>query len=256
MRSKGKIQKYETPIGNGARAYLPAVPKEIRRLISHRYGVEVPSSGSFWEWLETHPEIPMVPTEGGKKALALLSQGFVPLAFYGVNAGYQKRLDDTRRLIPDAARFATSGRRFILAFDQDEKGTTQQRVAIALSRLGKLLNQSGCPVSVAIWKPQQGKGVDDLIVQSSAATWQTAYDQALSLQHWMIWQRLEKRLTYPATVQVMTADLSTLAITDLPERGILAIESAKGTGKTKQIQALVKDSEKALDLSGNKEKNG
>ncbi|KAM3094400.1 plasmid replication protein, CyRepA1 family, partial [Phormidesmis sp. 146-12] len=242
---KGKIQKYEMPIDNGVRAYLPAVPEEIRQLISHRYEVDVPSFGSFWDWLETHPEIPMVPTEGGKKALALLSQGFVPLAFYGMNGGYQKRLDDARRLIPDAARFATSGRQFILAFDQDEKGTTQQRVAIVLGRLGKLLNQAGCPVSVAIWKAQQGKGVDDLIVQSGVAAWQIAYDQALSLQHWMIWQRLEKRLTYPAAVQVTTADLSTLAIADL-SRGILAIESAKGTGKTKQIQALVKDSEKAL----------
>lgn len=246
QNAKGKLQKYETPVGNGARAYLPAIPTEIRRLISQRYEVEVPAFGSFWDWLEAHPEVPMVPTEGGKKALALLSQGFVPLALYGINGGYQKQLDGTRRLISDVARFANGGRRFVLAFDQDEKEATKQRVSVALYRFGGLLKQSACSVSAATWKPEQGKGVDDLIVQGGSAAWQAAYVQALPLQHWMLWQRLEKRLTYPASVKVTTADLSTLTIKDVPEEGILAIESAKGTGKTKQIQALVKNSQKAL----------
>ena len=244
--AKGKIQKYETPIGNSSRTYLPAIPPDIRQLISHRYGVEVPRFGSFWKWIEAHPEIPMVLTEGGKKALALLSQGFVPLAFYGVNGGYQKLLDGARRLIPDAARFATNGRQFVLAFDQDEKESTKRRVSVALYRFGGLLSQAGCPVSVATWKASQGKGVDDLIMQGGAAVWQTAYTQALPLQHWMIWQRLEHRLTYPASVKVITADLATLVLGNLPDSGILAIASAKGTGKTKQIHALVKDSEKAI----------
>jgi hypothetical protein len=243
---KGKVQKYETPIGNGSRAYLPAIPPQIRQLISRRYGVDVPSSGSFWDWLEAHPEIPMVPTEGGKKALALLSQGFVPLAFYGVNGGYQKLLDGTRRLIPDAARFAANGRRFVLAFDQDQKEATKRRVSVALYRFGGLLRQAGCQVGVATWKATQGKGVDDLIVQGGADLWERAYMQALPLQHWMIWQRLENRLTYPASVKVTTADLSRLVLEDIPSSGIVAIESAKGTGKTKQIHVLVKDSEKAI----------
>lgn len=244
--AKGKIQKYETPVGHGSRVYLPAIPGEIRQLIGQRYGVEVPPGGSFWDWLAAHPEIPIVPTEGGKKALALLSQGFVPLGFYGVNGGYQRLVDGTRRLIPDAARFATPERPFILAFDQDEKADTRQRVAIALYRFGGLLSQTGCSVSLATWKPGQGKGVDDLIVQEGAAAWEMAYTQALPLQHWMIWQRLERRLTYPASIRVVAADLSTLALTELPESGILAIASAKGTGKTKQIHRLVKDAEKAI----------
>jgi hypothetical protein len=188
----------------------------------------------------------MVPTEGGKKALALLSQGFVPLAFYGVNGGYQKLFDGTRRLSQDAARFTVNGRRFVLAFDQDEKEATKRRVSVALYRFGGLLHQAGCPTSVASWKAAQGKGVDDLVVQGGAAVWERAYAQALPLQHWMIWQRLENRLTYPTAVKVVTADLSSLVLENLPERGIIAIESAKGTGKTKQIHELVKDAEKAI----------
>jgi hypothetical protein len=244
--SKGKTQKYETPIGNSSRTYLPPVPPEIRQLISRRYGVEVPLVGSFWNWVEAHPEIPIVYTEGGKKALSLLSQGFVALAFYGVNGGYQKLLDGTRRLIPDAARFAIPDRRCVLAFDQDEKEATQRRVSIALYRLGRLLAQADNLVSVATWKATQGKGVDDLMVSCGAAAWQSAYEQALPLQHWLIWQRLEHRLTYPAFVKVTTADLSTVVLQNIPDRGIVAIASAKGTGKTKQIQTLLQDSEKAI----------
>lgn len=243
---KGKVQKYETPVGNGSRAYLPAIPPEIRQLISHRYSVDVPLVGSFWTWLEQHSEIPIVWTEGGKKALCLLSRGYVAIALYGVNGGYQKLLDGTRRLIPDVTRFAANGQRFMLAFDQDEREETKRRVSVALYRFGSLLQQAGCPTSVATWKREQGKGIDDLIVQGGTATWERAYDQALPLQHWMILQRLENRLTYPASIKVTTADLSTLALDSVPDSGIVAIDAAKSTGKTKQIHTLVKAPEKVI----------
>ncbi len=54
---KGKAQKYETPVGNGARAYLPPVPPAIRQQIADRYKIPVPLDGSFWDWLEQHPEV-------------------------------------------------------------------------------------------------------------------------------------------------------------------------------------------------------
>jgi len=79
---KGKAQKYETPVGNGARAYLPPVPPTIRQRIAEHYRLAVPLEGSFWDWYEQHPEIPLVLTEGGKKSLAGFSQGFVTLALY------------------------------------------------------------------------------------------------------------------------------------------------------------------------------
>jgi len=55
--AKGKAQKYETPVGNGARAYLPLVPASIRQPIADRYKIPVPLDGSFWDWLEQHPEV-------------------------------------------------------------------------------------------------------------------------------------------------------------------------------------------------------
>jgi Domain of unknown function (DUF3854) len=242
-----QYQKYETPVGNGSRAFLPPVNRATRRAIAQRYGCEVPPCGeSFWGWLEQHPEIPIVLTEGGKKGLSLLSGGEVAIALYGVNGGSHKLLNDSRRIIPDLARFCQPSRRFTLAFDQDAERETRQRVNAAQRQMGLLLVQAGCEVKIAQWNGRDGKGIDDLIANQGWQAWERAKFEALSLTHWQIWQRLEQRLTYPATVKLTTADLSTLTLDNLPETGIIGIESSKGTGKTKYTQSLIQGVEKVL----------
>jgi len=246
----GKYRKYETPVGNGSRAYLPAIPPEIRQLIGQRYTVDVPLDDSFWNWLTTQPQIPLILTEGGKKALCLLSQGYVAIALYGINGGYRTKdaldIPCPPYLIPDLAPFAIEGREIVLAFDQDSKLKTRNKVASALSRFGRVLNQHGCNVTIATWKPKHGKGVDDLIVTTGIEAWDTAYSEALPVVHWQLRARLEKRLTIPAQLKLTTADLSTLETHQLPETGIIAIESAKGTGKTKWINEIIQGVEKVL----------
>jgi Domain of unknown function (DUF3854) len=244
---KGKLRKYETPLGNGSRAYLPPINRETRRLIAQRYDVDVPPPDlRFWDWLQQHPEISIVLTEGGKKSLSLLSQGYVAIALYGVNGGYLKLPGDTRELIPDLIPFCQPDRSFLLAFDQDEKDSTRRQVNVAIHRFGGLLAQTGSEVKVAQWEPNQGKGVDDLIVQGGAAAWDVAYTQALPLEHWQILQHLKRTLTIRAALQVSTPDLDTLDPATLPDQGLIAIASGKGTGKTKLVQRIVKASDKAL----------
>lgn len=251
--AKGKAQKYETPVGNGARAYLPPVPTAIRQRISARYGIAVPLEGSFWDWCEQHPELPLTVTEGGKKSLAALSQGFVTLALYGCHGGYRTKdalgnpMPPT--LIPDLARFAVPGRSVTLAFDADATEQTQRRVNHAQSRLGSLLATQGCAVQVASWDHTQGKGLDDLLVQSGVEAWETAYAAALPLSQWQIWQRLARRLTDPVKLRLKLGDLSRLDHTVLPTEGLVALCSPKGTGKTKLIAALVADQECVLSLT-------
>lgn len=244
---KQTYQKYETPVGNGSRAFLPSIPSEIRQLIAQRYGVDVPEDGSFWSWYAANPEleIPLILTEGGKKALALLSQGYVAIALYGVNGGY-RNIEGIRSLIPDLERFVQPERTIVLAFDQDEKTATRRRVSVALHRFGWLLEGAAGIVRVARWDGKQGKGVDDLIVGAGAAAWDRAYQDALSLVHWQLWQRLESRLTYPANLVINSANLATLQLNNLPTDGIIALTSAKGTGKTKFIAAQTTDSDRAI----------
>ena len=251
--AKGKAQKYETPIGNGARAYLPPVPTTIRQRIAERYGIHVPLDGDFWTWYEQHPAIPLIVTEGGKKGLAGFSQGFVTIALYGCNGGYRTKdalgHPITPTLIPDLARFAVSGRQITLAFDEDDTEKTRRRVNIAQARFGSLLAAQGCAVTIARWDAQQGKGLDDLIVHAGASAWATAYAEALPLSQWQILQRLEQQLTYPIDLRVKLGDLSQLDPAQLPAEGIVALCSPKGTGKTKLIAALLDQQERVLSLT-------
>jgi hypothetical protein len=128
--AKGKTQKYETPVGNGSRTFLPEIPASIRRRIGTRYGVEVPLDVPFWNWVEQQTEVEIIFTEGAKKALSLLSQGYIAIALYGVNGGYSN-VSEIRSLTADVQRFAKSKRPITLAFDQDAEAGTRSRVAVA-----------------------------------------------------------------------------------------------------------------------------
>lgn len=248
--SKGKARKYEAPVGSGSKPYLPPVPADIRAAVGQRYSVDVPLNGSFWQWLEQHPEIPIILTEGGKKALALLSLGYVAIALYGVYGGYQSkdRLGNPirRQLIPELLPFCSAGRQVVLAFDQDSKPSTRAKVARALIRFGALLGAAGCDGVIASWDAGQGKGADDLIVNAGAEAMHQAIAEAWPVEHWQILQRLQGQLSYPVALQANQADLSSLDISQLPEQGIIAIVAAKGTGKTKLIGQAVAGAERAI----------
>ncbi|NJN23222.1 MAG: hypothetical protein HC810_00860 [Acaryochloridaceae cyanobacterium RL_2_7] len=71
-------------------------------------------------------------------------------------------------------------------------------------------------------------------------------DSALPFSQWRIANRLWNRLTLNPTLQIEQADLDKIEINNLPDSGIIAIASAKGTGKTKFISKQVKHSDKAL----------
>ena len=249
-KRKKKQRKYESPTGEGSTPYLPPVTPQTRQAIAQRFNIEVPSTGSFWDWLAQHPELPIVITEGGKKALCLLSHGYIAIALYGVNGGYQvkDKLGNAISpcLIPELQRFVRANRKIILAFDQDKADSTQRKVKTALVRFGGLLLKAGGLVCVATWKGCDGKGVDDLVVNQGLQAWELSYSEALDLHQWQITQRLAQQLTYPVNLQLNCDDLSTAALDTLPEEGIIAIASPKGTGKTKFISNQVTSSGKAL----------
>ncbi|MBK1987280.1 DUF3854 domain-containing protein [Sphaerospermopsis aphanizomenoides BCCUSP55] len=171
--SKDKPYSYLAPTGNGDRVYLPPVPKTIRQKIAQRYGVEIPLEGSFWEWLET-AKIPRIPTEGGKKGLSLLSNGYAGLSMYGCSCG-GKEIP-----IPDLARFNKDGSTWLFALDRDSKLSTKRKVNASKKRLEAILSeQSVVCIDDISWNPEQGKGVDDLIVNQGSGAFDLAYANAL-----------------------------------------------------------------------------
>jgi hypothetical protein len=244
----GKSRKYETPIGNGSRAFLPPVPPVIRQQIEQRYEVQFPADGAFWDFIAAHPEIPIVLTEGGKKSLAALSQGYVTIALYGINAGVSKYEtiggDRLRRLKPelicDLQRFAVEGRKFILAFDQDAKPQTRYKVEGALADLSWHLEQAGAIVEIASWdgEADRCKGLDDLIVHAGVEAWHSAYDQAVPANEWRIGRQLSAAVKRQPDLKIADREFSSI-VDQLPQAGVVTLYGGKGTGKSEAISLML-----------------
>lgn len=227
----GKLCKYEVPKGNGSRAFRPRIPTEIRQLISARYGVEVPLKGSFWAWLEEHPEISIIITEGAKKSLALLSLGYVAISVYGINAGYGKR-GNSYKLIPDLVPFATAGREIQIAFDQDSKPSTRSKVQAAKIRFGSLFAKSKCKVYFVEWDGRLGKGIDDFIASQGADACEEVFASAES----MAAHGIKKFTTLKHSIDLEVSQKDLDILDQMPrDRRLLGFLSPIGTKKTKSM---------------------
>ncbi|WP_309225749.1 DUF3854 domain-containing protein [Sphaerospermopsis sp. LEGE 08334] len=176
--------RYYAPKDIGDRAFLPPIPKNIRKLIGNKYGVEVPEDGSFWEWLKTQNKIPKVITEGAGKSLSLLSQGYIGIALYGCSCGGRI---DKYGLIEDLKQFNQEESIWLFGLDRDASEKTKRRVNSAKKQLKLTLESDGVPFYIedVFWRAEDGKGVDDLIVNKGSGAFDTAYHAAMA--------RLEKQ---------------------------------------------------------------
>jgi hypothetical protein len=251
-RQDGRSGQYLAPVKNGDRIYTPAIDPETRQKISDRHNVEVPTDGSFWEWVKPNPDIPIIITEGGKKDLALLSGAYVAIGLYGCLCGTTRDEQGNIDLIDDLKPFAIQGRKIAIALDRDPdaKPKAQRNVAMGIRRLSWAFSRYGCEVVTVLWDGQDGKGVDDLIVNKGIEAFDKAYTQAKPYKLWQLGKHLEKRLTgYKANLQLNVPDLSqAVNLETIPDTGIVWLSSGKGTGKTKAIAELVKNNEKVLSL--------
>jgi hypothetical protein len=254
---EGKTIKYEHSPGEATRAFFLSVGQHIWQRIAEHYHVALPeqiittSNGEavgFWAWVIQN-NLPIVITEGAKKAASLLTAGYAAIALPGIWNGRRVLSDSTAVLIPELKLFATQGRLIYFCFDRDTKPKTIAAVNSAIAKTGKLLVDAGCTVRVITWNlPYQEKGVDDFIFMNGTAAFDEVYKSALSLQQWQWTKRQERSLTYTADVVLNVSDLDTIDL-QLPESGIVAIRSAKGTGKTKLISQVIAQSERLLSLT-------
>jgi len=230
------------PISDGFSKVEKTTPLGEVKKLSSQFPIE---TSSFWQWIELL-NIPIVITEGGKKALALLSHGYVAIALYGVRCGVLENEtingEKVRRLkpelIPDLQRFATLGRKITIAFDQDDKPKTRADVTAATSRLGFMLGMAGCQVSVAQWKPEQGKGVDDLIVKGGVEAWEKAHSEAVSFAGWSVARQLAHEVRRKPDLNIGDREFIEVAMS-LAKTGIIALHGGKGTGKSKAIGLML-----------------
>jgi hypothetical protein len=258
LGAKNKLIKYEHPPQISTRAFFLPVSLQIWLKVAERFNliipqnIEITETGEalgFWAWVITQSRLPIIITEGAKKAASLLSIGFVAIALPGIWNG--RRIDQiskTAKLIPDLQPFVKDRREFAFCFDQDSKVQTVSAVNLAIKKTAQLLvNEGKCQVKVITWNTPQ-KGVDDLIVAEGTAAFEQAYHNALSLGQWNWLIKKQSSLTIPSAVKLNVADLSTIGL-EFPQTGIIAIASGKGTGKTKLIAQVTAGDERLLSLT-------
>jgi hypothetical protein len=243
-REKGKAAKYLSPsLGKGSsRAVLLDVPFRIWQKVADRQGLSISRQDvrqGFWAWV-WKTGVPIVLTEGEKKAGSLLTAGYAAIALPGIFGGCRsggKQIGEYRstahQLIPELAFFVTAGRNFHICFDYETKAAVVQNIFLATCRLGQLLTRAGATVKV-ISLPGPEKGVDDWIMAAGIATFDRLYDAAPA---WSLWQTNQLwALSYPIDFTLNQPYINALPY---PETGLAFVKSPKGTGKTTALKSLV-----------------
>ena len=244
--SKSKPIRYESPPKVANRVTYFDVPQHIWDKVAQRYGVKRYLSPlaqrltartkplCFWEWVQQHPEIPIIYTEGEKKAACLLSMGFVAIALPGIwNGRVGKK--ERERLHPDLLPMAQKGRKFTILFDYETKPKTRYAIYQATLRTGQAIEAAGCECEVAIL-PGVEKGVDDFVTARGAESERllsAIVDDAYSLKDYRRLCFPKKRglsNKYPPNVKLTTRFLSNAV--SLPTVGLVVLWSGMGTGKT------------------------
>ncbi len=274
--AKTKTIKYESPRQVPTEVIALKVTLIFWKKIANRYNIPLPSNIivtsegraiGFWQWVIANPKIPLIITEGGKKAGVILMANYVVIALPGIYGGYRQpknqygsKIGDPY-LIKQLQVFAQPGREIIFCFDNDDKPQTVQNVKTAIAKTGALFEEASCQVSVITWDYLPFKGVDDLIIAKTEYYFHQLYENRISLsnfnkgrkvveiQAWKeeqkairdrIWKQLTS-LTAKPWLTVNTPNLNQIGLEEKLERGhIYLIASAKCTGKTKTVEAITK----------------
>lgn len=231
---------YYAPKGIGDVPYLPPVPRAIQEQIATTYGLNPPAIGeSFWDWLESHPVIPITFTEGGKKALRAISEGQAAIALYGCLCGAKGKDENgfpTRlHLTPELERFAKNGRQINIALDQDNKPKAKKAVTKGIRSLARAIANAGGKPYVIFWNRKTGKGLDDL----SAMAYQQAINGAIPFEKWRLRKYTCPSLFDPIEVHTPRVDefLENHPMIT-PEVRIVFLKSPKKTYKTEFLSRM------------------
>ena len=253
--SNGKLVKYESPPKTPNRVTYFRVPLHLWSRVASRYGIKRYHSPlalrltactqpvNFWSWVKNYPEIPVILTEGEKKAGALLSQGYAAISTPGIWGGRNgKEIDPEQKLHRDLLPLAQKGRTFIILFDYDQKQSTRKAVYKATLATGEAIEATGANCKVALL-PGPEKGVDDFITakgDSASEHLDKIIDNAHPLEEY---RRIgnpddDELIKYAPKNPICVPYLPHSREIDLDTPGETGISSEMATGKTSIVKIL------------------
>lgn len=157
------------------------VPKMLWHKIADHYGliITIPDlQQGFWAWKKKYPQIPLLITEGAKKAAASFSALVPAISIPGVSNGqWQGKLN------PALLEFLGIGQTILIGFDSDLQ--VKKPVRNECDRLCRLIAQAGGVPMLPTWEyAETAKGLDDLIAIKGREYWQKLCDEAISFEAW------------------------------------------------------------------------
>jgi putative DNA primase/helicase len=197
--AEGKVIKYESPRGTGnQQLFVPRVSVRVASEIANKLGMvrdlspvlasEAEDLG-FWDWFLS-TGLPLIITEGAKKAAALVSAGYPAIALNGVwgwgtnekdmfgEIERGDRGESLKILNPDLEPFLDD-REIVLAFDREDSPVTIRKVEAAKTRFRE--EMEGIVDGVTQLKWSGHKGIDDFIAAKGVKALDKAYAKRLEL---------------------------------------------------------------------------
>jgi Domain of unknown function (DUF3854) len=196
----GKVIKYESPRGAGnQQLFVPRVSVRIASEIANKLGmvrdlnpVLAPEAEDleFWDWFLS-TGLPLIITEGAKKAAALVSAGYPAIALNGVwgwgsnekdmfgEVERGSRGESLKILNPDLEPFLAD-REIVLAFDRDDSPLTVKKVEAAKTRFRQEIEGIVAEVTQLKWKGY--KGIDDFLAAKGANKLDLAYSKRVCVE--------------------------------------------------------------------------
>lgn len=240
----GKVIKYEHPPKVQTGIFALRIPWKIGLKIACRLGLSQEYSQrvdtdnlddedkGFWQWAIAL-NLPLVITEGAKKAGSLLSAGYAAIALPGIWNGVRTPKDQygskmgKAHLIPELSLFATPGRRIYFAFDcGDVKLSTRQQVEKARLTTAWQFKLKDCQCFNILWDSTQGKGCDDFMSLGGEEAFHEAYENAPPLAY----EDDYNQLTHSPHLQLNCRYLQDFEIPT--NQRLIMVKSPKGTGKS------------------------
>ena len=230
----GRCIKYEHPPKTGTRAFFLDMPQALWSKVAEIFSKKIkPTDSQFWKWVLDN-RLPIIITEGIKKAASLMSAGYPAIGLPGINSGYRKVSELKRELIPDL-KVLFGKRKIYFCFDNDSKESTKKNVQIATHQTARLLRSGGCSTFLMSWSGPT-KGIDDLIFNEGIDKLESVFDSATNLNIKSPKNPKIKEL-YPLPLPDLLIEAKELDRNILIgiEKKIIGVKSGKGTGKTKSL---------------------